>query len=95
MFRRWTKKGGGQAFGRSRGAFTCKVHARCDDQGRLLGFILTRGEALDQGAVDALMAIPVTRPKALLADKGYDGDAVRENLPMRENEVVIANLVLS
>ena len=31
-------------------------------------------------AVDALMAIPVTKPKALLADKGYDGDAVRENL---------------
>lgn len=26
------------------------------------------------------MAIPVTKPKALLADKGYDGDAVRENL---------------
>ncbi|WP_287002553.1 hypothetical protein [Sphingobium sp.] len=26
------------------------------------------------------MAIPVAKPKALLADKGYDGDAVRENL---------------
>lgn len=26
------------------------------------------------------MAIPVTKPKALLADKGYDGDTVRENL---------------
>ncbi|MGF7156180.1 transposase [Novosphingobium gossypii] len=29
------------------------------------------------------MAIPVTKPKALLADKGYDGDAVGENLLMR------------
>jgi transposase len=29
------------------------------------------------------MAIPATKPKALLADKGYDGDAVRENLLMR------------
>jgi transposase len=29
------------------------------------------------------MAIPVTKPKALLADKGYDGDTVRENLLMR------------
>jgi transposase len=28
------------------------------------------------------MAIPVTKPKALLADKGYDGNAVRENLLM-------------
>jgi len=26
------------------------------------------------------MAIPVIKPKALLADKGYDGDLVRENL---------------
>lgn len=57
-----------------------KVHARCDNQGRPLGFILTGGEASDYGAVDALMAIPVTKPKALLADKGYDGDTVRENL---------------
>jgi transposase len=29
------------------------------------------------------MAIPVAKPKALLADKGYDGDAVRENLLMQ------------
>ncbi len=28
------------------------------------------------------MAIPVTTPKALRADKGYDGDAVRQNLLM-------------
>ncbi|WP_285020036.1 IS5 family transposase [Novosphingobium sp. fls2-241-R2A-195] len=80
------KKGGGaraQAFGRSRGGFTCKVHARCDNQGRPLGFILTSGEASDYDAVDALMAIPVIKPKALLADKGHDGDAVRENLLMQ------------
>ncbi|HEX7855183.1 MAG TPA: IS5 family transposase [Sphingobium sp.] len=69
-----------QAFGRSRGGFTCKVHVRCDNQGRPLGFILTGGEASDYGALDALMAIPVTKPKALLVDKEYDGDAVRENL---------------
>tara|TARA_E500000318_G_C3487281_1_gene182866 strand:+ start:525 stop:833 length:309 start_codon:yes stop_codon:yes gene_type:complete len=29
------------------------------------------------------MALPVSKPKALLADKGYDGDAVRQNLLMR------------
>ena len=48
-----------------------------------LGFILTGGEASDYGAVDALMALPVTTPKALLADKGYDGDAVRASLLIR------------
>lgn len=29
------------------------------------------------------MAIPVATPKALLADKGYDGDAVRESQLMQ------------
>ena len=29
------------------------------------------------------MALPVAKPKALLADKGYDGDAVRASLLMR------------
>lgn len=29
------------------------------------------------------MALPLPRPKALLADKGYDGDRLRENLLMR------------
>jgi len=63
MFRGWAEKGGAraQAFGRSRGGFTYKVHARCDNQGHPLGFILTGGEASDYGAVDALMAIPVTK----------------------------------
>ncbi|SNT00389.1 Transposase DDE domain-containing protein [Sphingomonas laterariae] len=29
------------------------------------------------------MALPVATPKALLADKGYDGDGVRQSLLMR------------
>ena len=29
------------------------------------------------------MAIPITKPKALLADKGYDGDRFRESLLIR------------
>jgi hypothetical protein len=59
---------------RSRGGFTCKVHARCDNQGRPLGFILTGGEASDYGAVDGLKALPVTTPKPC-SPKGHDGDA--------------------
>lgn len=30
--------------------------------------------------IDDLMARPLHKPKALLADKGYDGDRFRENL---------------
>jgi hypothetical protein len=40
------KGAGANALGRSRGA-TCKIHARCDNQGLPLGFILTGGEASD------------------------------------------------
>ncbi|WP_311267768.1 hypothetical protein [Sphingobium sp. WCS2017Hpa-17] len=46
-------------------------------------FILTGREASGSGAVDALMGIPVIKPKALLADKDYDGDAARDKLLIR------------
>lgn len=59
-----------KGFGRSRGGFTSKIHARCNGQGRPLGFVLTGGEVSDYRAVPALLDIPVTAPKAMLADKG-------------------------
>jgi hypothetical protein len=34
--------------------------------------------------VDELFAMPVTKPKMMLADKGYDGDEVRTSLLMRD-----------
>nr|WP_244884873.1 IS5 family transposase [Croceicoccus mobilis] len=71
------------ALGRSRGGFTSKIHDRSDNQGRPLGFILTGGEASDYTAAEPFMTIPVTTPKALLADKGYDGDRFRESLLIR------------
>ena len=37
----------------------------------------------DYRAVPALLDTPVTKPKALLADKGYDSDGVRESLLWR------------
>src|SRR3546814_19275570 len=37
----------------------------------------------DYTAAEPLMAIPVATPKALLADKGYDGDRFRESLLTR------------
>ncbi|MEZ5695909.1 MAG: IS5 family transposase [Sphingomonadaceae bacterium] len=52
-----------EAFGRSRGGFTSKIHARCDNQGRPLCFVLTGGEASDYTAAGPLMAIPVTAPR--------------------------------
>lgn len=44
---------------------------------------MTGGEASDYTAAEPLMAMPVTAPKALRADKGYDGDRCRESLLIR------------
>ena len=55
-----------EAFGRSRGGLTSKIHTQCDNQGHPLGFVLTRGQISDYKATDALMKLPVPNPKAML-----------------------------
>nr|WP_298822851.1 transposase [uncultured Roseibium sp.] len=56
------------------------MHARSDGQGRPLGFVLTGGEASDYSTVPALLNMPCRKPRLFLADKGYDGDAVRQSM---------------
>jgi hypothetical protein len=72
-----------EGFGRSRGGFTSKIHARSDGQRRPLGFVRTGGETPDYKAVDDLMALPVAKPKLMLADKGYDSDDVHTSLLLK------------
>ena len=69
-----------QAFGRSRRGFTCKVQRLSDARGIPLVFHLTRGEAADCTAFEEVIALPQERPAYLLADKGYDSDAIRASL---------------
>jgi len=78
-----------RALGRSRGGFTSKLHCLADALGRPLAFILTAGEAADCKAYDALIGLPERAPDALLADKGYDADAIRSDLAERKIEAVI------
>ena len=78
-----------RALGRSRGGFTSKLHCLADALGRPLAFHLTVGEAADCKAYDALIGLPERAPDALLADKGYDADAIRANLAERKIEAVI------
>jgi transposase len=78
-----------QAIGRSRGGFTSKVHCLADARGRPITFHLTPGEAADCKAYDTLIDLPERTPKALLADKGYDSDAIRANLRRRRIKPVI------
>ncbi|WP_408879384.1 transposase [Gluconobacter wancherniae] len=69
-----------EAFGRSRGGFTSKIHARCDNQGRPLGFVLIGGQVSDYKAVNTLLELPTPNPRAILADRGYDNDSFRHDL---------------
>jgi transposase len=78
-----------QAFGRSRGGFTCKVHCIVEARGRPLGFHLTGGEKADCKSYDTLIDLPEQRPDAMLADKGYDTDAIRADLKARGIRAVI------
>lgn len=51
--------------------------------------MLTPGEAHDVTAYDALMSEPGPDPKVLLADRGYDANAVRADVEARGGTPVI------
>ena len=78
-----------EGLGRSRGGFTTKLHARCDGQGRPLCFVLTPGQAHDVKGFGPLFGMLADRIEALLADKGYDADAIRQELARADVEAVI------
>ncbi len=59
-----------------------KLHAVCDGQGRPLIMLLTEGQTSDyKGAALMLDALP--KAKAILGDRGYDADWVRDALTAR------------
>ena len=70
----YTKDGDdAQALGRSKGGFTCKIHALVDALGNPLRFRLTGGQHHDITQAEAL--IEGIKNAAVLGDKGYDADA--------------------
>ena len=81
-----------QAIGRSRGGRTTKIHLRVDEAGRPHVLHLTAGQASDIVAAAELIAR--SRPSAmLLADRAYDGDALRHSLAARGTTAVIPNKI--
>ncbi len=74
--------------GRTKGGRNSKVHAVCDREGRPLVLLLTPGQVHDcKVARLCLEALP---PSAeLVADKGYDSQALREWLDQRGTTAVI------
>lgn len=78
-----------EALGRSRGGCSTKLHARCDAKGRPLGFVLTPAQAHDIQGFGPLFRMIADKIEALLADRGYDADAVRGELAKADVEAVI------
>lgn len=87
--RRFKKSGGqeAQALGRSRGGFSTKIHIAVDSLGNPLRLILTAGQRHDSPQAAAL--IEGFEPRALIADKGYDSDALIKDVAAKGIEAVI------
>jgi transposase len=71
-------KGGGpdRCLGRSRGGLTTKIHALVDKKGRPIKLKLTAGQASDVASAREMIA-DLPEEAMLIADKGYDANAVR------------------
>jgi transposase len=65
--------------GRSRGGLTTKIHALVDANGLPILLKLTPGQAHDGRSADDMLA-RLGEGQILLADRGYDSDALRERL---------------
>ena len=75
------KEGDDQAIGRSRGGLTTKIHAVVDAVGNPVALSLTPGQASDISQAEPLLK--EINPKAFLADKAYDADALISALDAR------------
>ena len=87
----WRRKGGAErnALGRSRGGFSTKINARTNAEGLPIGVVITPGQAHDVTAFPALMQEVDCDPEQLLGDKGYDSDAVRQEIEDHGGEALI------
>lgn len=76
-----------EAWGRSRGGFSTKIHALTDALGNPLNFVLTGGQAADIPQAEALL--PDEPIAAVVADKGYDAKAFVATVSARGAAAVI------
>ena len=81
------KKNGEQAIGRSRGGLTTKIHALVDALGNPVDVMLTPGQVHDLTCAEPLLE--GVDPGALIGDKAYDADPLRDTLAQREIAPVI------
>lgn len=67
-----------RAIGKSRGGSTSKVHLATDAHGHPIDFEITGGEVHDAKIADKMIE-KIGKAENIIADKGYDSDAIREN----------------
>ena len=77
------------ALGRSRGGFSTKINARTNAEGLPIGIVIMPGQARDVTAFPALMQEIDCDPEQMLGDKGYDSEAVRNDIEERGGEAAI------
>ena len=75
------------ALGRSRGGFSTKIHAVVDTHGRPLHIEITPGQQHESTLAEQLLEH--AEGKAVIADTGYDSDAIRRAVRQRGMKAVI------
>lgn len=76
-----------QGLGRSKGGFTSKIHAKVDALGNPLKIIITPGQRADVTQAESLLED--TAGSYVIADRGYDSEAVRDKIRERNSTPVI------
>jgi transposase len=66
-----------RAIGKSRGGPTTKIHAAADAHGNPIDFEITGGDVHDSKVADKLIK-KIRTAENLIADKGYDSEAIRQ-----------------
>jgi transposase len=77
-----------EAIGKSRAGNTTKIHLAVDAYGLPIEFVITSGEVNDCTAVPELIA-KLPHAQAIVADKGYDSERIREQIEAKGSKAVI------
>ena len=73
--------------GRSRGGLTTKIHLLTNERGEPLDYRITAGQVND--CTQAIELLGQCKAEAVLADKGYDSDAIVEHIETMGAKAVI------
>lgn len=76
-----------QCFGKTKGGRNTKIHALTNAKGQALNLVLTEGNRHD--VTVAIELLSYAKDRVVLADKGYDSDALRDEIEEAEGIALI------